>query len=114
MPLAALEKIRAGLQRPLPGLDAQMRMAPSPRLGWDPLKFPDGATNGGVTVGYVYGAMNLANTSDWVALRDAMDAIRRLDLQRDEVAAGTGDDDARGGDLGHRRVLSWARLRPAA
>jgi 8-oxo-dGTP pyrophosphatase MutT (NUDIX family) len=46
VPLAALEKIRAGLQRPLPGLDAQMRMAPSPRLGWDPLKFPDGATNG--------------------------------------------------------------------
>jgi 8-oxo-dGTP pyrophosphatase MutT (NUDIX family) len=23
-----------------------MRMAPSPRLGWDPLKFPEGATNG--------------------------------------------------------------------
>ncbi len=23
-----------------------MRMAPAPRLGWDPLKFPEGATNG--------------------------------------------------------------------
>ena len=46
MPSAALEKIRAGLLRPLPGLDAQLRMAPSPRIGWDPLKFPDGAHDG--------------------------------------------------------------------
>ena len=46
MPSAALEKLRLGLQRPLPGLDAQLRMAPSPRLGWDPLKFPEGAANG--------------------------------------------------------------------
>jgi len=43
---AALEKLRLGLQRPLPGLDAQLRMAPNPRLGWDPLQFPDGAKNG--------------------------------------------------------------------
>jgi 8-oxo-dGTP pyrophosphatase MutT (NUDIX family) len=46
VPSVALEKLRLGLQRPLPGLDAQLRMAPSPRLGWDPLKFPDGAANG--------------------------------------------------------------------
>ena len=46
MPSAALEKLRLGLRRPLPGLDAQLHMAPSPRLGWDPLKFPEGATNG--------------------------------------------------------------------
>ena len=38
--------MREALSRPLPGLDAQLRMAPSPRLGWDPLKFPEGATNG--------------------------------------------------------------------
>jgi 8-oxo-dGTP pyrophosphatase MutT (NUDIX family) len=41
-----LEKLRAALRRPLPGLDAQLRMAPAPRLGWDPLKFPDGASDG--------------------------------------------------------------------
>ena len=46
MPAAALDRIRAGLQQPLPGLDAQLRMAPSPRVGWDPLKFPEGARNG--------------------------------------------------------------------
>jgi 8-oxo-dGTP pyrophosphatase MutT (NUDIX family) len=46
VPSAALEKIRAGLLRPLPGLDAQLRMAPSPRIGWDPLKFPEGAHDG--------------------------------------------------------------------
>jgi 8-oxo-dGTP pyrophosphatase MutT (NUDIX family) len=39
-------RLRLALSRPLPGLDAQLRMAPSPRLGWDPLKFPEGAANG--------------------------------------------------------------------
>ena len=46
MPSAVLETIRAGLLRPLPGLDAQLRMAPAPRFGWDPLKFPHGAHDG--------------------------------------------------------------------
>jgi 8-oxo-dGTP pyrophosphatase MutT (NUDIX family) len=46
VPSAALEKIRAGFLRPLPGLDAQLKMAPSPRTGWDPLKFPEGARDG--------------------------------------------------------------------
>lgn len=46
MASAVLEKIRAGLLRPLPGLDAQLRLAPNPRFGWDPLKFPDGAHDG--------------------------------------------------------------------
>ncbi|MBM3806889.1 MAG: CoA pyrophosphatase [Acidimicrobiia bacterium] len=46
MPAATLKQIRSGLLRPLPGLDAQLRMAPSPRMGWDPLKFPDGARDG--------------------------------------------------------------------
>jgi hypothetical protein len=34
----------------------------------------NGATNGGVTEQYTYGGMNLANTSDWVALRDGTGA----------------------------------------
>ena len=41
-----IDRLRRALQGPLPGLDAQLRMAPSPRLGWDPLKFPDGARDG--------------------------------------------------------------------
>jgi 8-oxo-dGTP pyrophosphatase MutT (NUDIX family) len=41
-----VSRLREALSGPLPGLDAQLRMAPSPRLGWDPLKFPEGATNG--------------------------------------------------------------------
>lgn len=41
-----LSLLRAAFGRPLPGLEAQLRMAPSPRLGWDPLKFPDGAADG--------------------------------------------------------------------
>ena len=42
----SVTRLREALSKPLPGVDAQMRMAPSPRLGWDPLKFPEGATNG--------------------------------------------------------------------
>lgn len=34
----------------------------------------NGATNGGVAVSYAYGAMNLANSADWVALRDGLGA----------------------------------------
>jgi 8-oxo-dGTP pyrophosphatase MutT (NUDIX family) len=34
------------MAEPLPGLDAQLRMAPNPRVGWDPLKFPEGARAG--------------------------------------------------------------------
>jgi 8-oxo-dGTP pyrophosphatase MutT (NUDIX family) len=42
--------LQEALSRPLPGLDAQLRMAPSPRLGWDPLKFPEGARDGAALV----------------------------------------------------------------
>ena len=38
--------LRRALSKPLPGLGAQLRMAPSPRHGWDPLKFPEGARAG--------------------------------------------------------------------
>ncbi len=39
-------RLRRALSQPLPGLAAQLRMAPSPRVGWDPLKFPDEARAG--------------------------------------------------------------------
>ncbi|HEU0012885.1 MAG TPA: lamin tail domain-containing protein [Longimicrobium sp.] len=32
------------------------------------------ATNGGVSAGYAYGAMNMANSADWIALRDGSGA----------------------------------------
>ena len=41
-----ISQLRAALSRPLPGLEAQLRMAPQPRAGWDPLKFPDDARAG--------------------------------------------------------------------
>lgn len=40
------DSLRARLAQPLPGLEAQLRMAPNPRVGWDPLKFPDGGRTG--------------------------------------------------------------------
>jgi 8-oxo-dGTP pyrophosphatase MutT (NUDIX family) len=35
-----------GLSCGLPGVDAQLRMAPRPRVGWDPYRFPDGLREG--------------------------------------------------------------------
>lgn len=37
-------------------------------------KSSNSATNGGVTVNYAYGSANLANSSDWIALRDGSGA----------------------------------------
>jgi 8-oxo-dGTP pyrophosphatase MutT (NUDIX family) len=36
------DRIRLALHEPLPGLDAQLHMAPSPRVGWDPHVLPAG------------------------------------------------------------------------
>jgi 8-oxo-dGTP pyrophosphatase MutT (NUDIX family) len=44
--IRTVAKLREALSKPLPGLDAQLRMAPEPRVGWDPLKFPEGARDG--------------------------------------------------------------------
>ena len=44
--IKTVAQLRDALSRPLPGLDAQLRMAPNPRHGWDPLKFPEGAKDG--------------------------------------------------------------------
>lgn len=41
-----ISQLRATLTQPLPGLEAQLRMAPQPRAGWDPLRFPDDARAG--------------------------------------------------------------------
>ena len=35
-------RIRAALSGPLPGLEAQLRLAPAPRTGWDPYDTPAG------------------------------------------------------------------------
>jgi 8-oxo-dGTP pyrophosphatase MutT (NUDIX family) len=40
------QKLRHALAGPLPGLDAQLRMAPRPRVGWDPRRVPDGVRDG--------------------------------------------------------------------
>ena len=35
-----IDQLRSALAKPLPGLDAQLRMAPKPRVGWNPLNIP--------------------------------------------------------------------------
>jgi 8-oxo-dGTP pyrophosphatase MutT (NUDIX family) len=39
-------RLLEALARPLPGVEAQLRMAPRPRVGWDPHRFPDGLREG--------------------------------------------------------------------
>lgn len=39
---ALVDRMRASLRQPLPGVDAQLRLAPRPRVGWDPHHLPDG------------------------------------------------------------------------
>jgi 8-oxo-dGTP pyrophosphatase MutT (NUDIX family) len=39
-------RIIDGFARGLPGVEAQLRMAPRPRVGWDPHRFPDGLRDG--------------------------------------------------------------------
>jgi 8-oxo-dGTP pyrophosphatase MutT (NUDIX family) len=65
-------RLRDALSKPLPGLEAQLRMAPAPRLGWDPLKFPEGAANGAALL-LVYphdDTLHLALTVRGAALRN--------------------------------------------
>ena len=43
-------RLRAALAGPLPGIDAQLRMAPRPRVGWDPRRIPEGLRDGAALV----------------------------------------------------------------
>ena len=45
-----VRRLQDALSQPLPGLEAQLRMAPSPRIGWDPLKIPEGTRDGAALV----------------------------------------------------------------
>ncbi len=46
-----LQEVRHALSRPLPGLDAQLKMAPQPRPGWDPdFTLPSNCREGGVLI----------------------------------------------------------------
>lgn len=43
---AFIQRLSVALSRPLPGLAAQLRMAPQPRVDWDPSSFPQGVRDG--------------------------------------------------------------------
>lgn len=45
-----VKRLQDALSRPLPGLVAQLTMAPAPRVGWDPLKVPQGTRDGAALV----------------------------------------------------------------
>ncbi len=50
VPAILVQRLQDALARPLPGLDAQLRMAPAPRAGWDPLRVPDGTRDGAALI----------------------------------------------------------------
>jgi 8-oxo-dGTP pyrophosphatase MutT (NUDIX family) len=43
-------RLIGALARPLPGVEAQLRMAPRPRIGWDPYSMPEGLREGAALV----------------------------------------------------------------
>ncbi|MDP1570197.1 MAG: CoA pyrophosphatase [Vicinamibacterales bacterium] len=43
-------RLRNALAAPLPGLEAQLRMAPQPRVGWDPHQLPAGLRDGAALI----------------------------------------------------------------
>jgi len=50
-PEPTLEDVRRALSRPLPGAEAQIKMAPQPRPGWNPdFAIPPGCRQGGVLI----------------------------------------------------------------
>ena len=65
------DRIRTALQQPLPGLPAQLRMAPQPRVDWDPAAFPNGVRDGaGLLLIYPrHGAAHIALTVRGAHLR---------------------------------------------
>jgi 8-oxo-dGTP pyrophosphatase MutT (NUDIX family) len=61
MSLTRLEaRLAAALAGPLPGVEAQLRMAPRPRIGWDPYTTPPGLRRGAALV-LVYPRMGRAH-----------------------------------------------------
>jgi 8-oxo-dGTP pyrophosphatase MutT (NUDIX family) len=50
VPADLIRHLQHSLSRPLPGLEAQLRMAPSPRVGWDPLNLPGGTLDGAALI----------------------------------------------------------------
>lgn len=50
MPADLVKRLQDALLRPLPGLDAQLRMAPTPRVGWDPFTVPAGTRDGAALI----------------------------------------------------------------
>lgn len=50
VPADLVKRLQDALSRPLPGLDAQLRMAPNPRVGWDPFKVPEGTRDGAALI----------------------------------------------------------------
>lgn len=50
MPADLVKRLQDALLRPLPGLDAQLRMAPTPRVGWDPFTVPEGTRDGAALI----------------------------------------------------------------
>jgi hypothetical protein len=85
-------------------------------------KNSNSGTNGGVTVAYAYGAMNLANTSDWVALRDgagaSVDSVAWATVMPAGSSRGVTDPDldnldAKGANFSHERAAGGRPARRA-
>ena len=82
MPTDLVKRLLDALSRPLPGLEAQLRMAPRPRVGWDPLTIPEGTRDGAALL-LIYphdealpgGGVDDGETIEAAAVREAEEEI---------------------------------------
>ena len=99
MPADLTSRLRRGLSGPLPGLPAQLRMAPQPRLGWDPTEFPDGLRDGAVLL---------------LVCHDAAGAWVPLTVRGASLRTHTGQVSLPGGSVDTGESIETAALREAS
>jgi len=90
--------LRAGMAR-LPGIEAQMRMSPNPRMPWDPSRFPDGGRDAAALL------LLYPHAGEWHLLL----TVRGSDLKHH-----TGQVSLPGGRLDPGETIEAAALREAA
>lgn len=98
------------LARPLPGLDAQLRMAPRPRVGWDPHRVPEGLRDGAALL-LVYPGSGRSDGSGSV---DPPTPHILLTVRGSELRKHTGQVSFPGGAVDHDESFETAALREAS
>ena len=106
MDVKALEaRLVAAFARGVPGVDAQLRMAPHPWVGWDPYRYPEGLRDGAALVlVYPHGATADAEPAPHVLLT----------VRGSKLRSHTGQVSFPGGGVDPNESFETAALREAS